>query len=707
MLCCFGMFFLILLTITPCFSIPWATTFSPVASVWFFMVQSCRSFFRQKSCQVALSQRNGEKQRSLRLRCISYPERMIPLTTQTISAVPTSLKRSLVFPAAMAFLGGIAFSLDFAVQDIVSFGLGYWGGFFYRIFATIGFSLQGTATQSTLYFIAFFLLFRFTAKRQARRTLFSVLVCIVIAFFWVAGKAFEISNSLDLLLETPGQIVKAFLFLGFSIFLLDQLYLLFIFVMENRNQRLPFNLKATRLYQLNPFWFSLGLILLMWLPYIIACYPGIFCPDSVRELMMYQGVYAFTSHHTVAHPLLLGWFVRAGQLIGSANIGLFGYVLFQVFCFAGFLAYSQVFMRDFKSPQWFRLVCFLIFGLTPYFAHYVTVIVKDNLYSYGVALLVLELIYMIELKGKYWKSLKHIVLFMLASIFTMAFRKNGAYLIYPLTAILLIFWIAIFVKKHSFKPIKNICFALILPIILVNLFHVTMTKRYEISDSSVGEMLSLPLQQTARYVKEYPNEITPEEKAVIDQILPYDRLTSLYNPTISDPIKGALRVTTFSEVKDYLGVWVKQFFRRPTVYFEATMNQNYTLLYPFNSMHRTVYFSASLQDRELLKESLSIEWSSLGHKSVETASSYFFSIYYMPIIGLICNIGIWNILLLFALAYALSRRYWNTIWFFFPLLISIAVVILAPYTPPRYCFPIIYSMPVVLAYLHYRAKLTA
>lgn len=37
-------------------------------------------------------------------------------------------------------------------------------------------------------------------------------------------------------------------------------------------------------------------------------------------------------------------------------------------------------------------------------------------------------------------------------------------------------------------------------------------------------MLSLPFQQTARFVSEYESEITDEERAVIDRVLIYDQL---------------------------------------------------------------------------------------------------------------------------------------------------------------------------------------
>ena len=54
----------------------------------------------------------------------------------------------------------------------------------------------------------------------------------------------------------------------------------------------------------------------------------------------------------------------------------------------------------------------------------------------------------------------------------------------------------------------------------------------------VQEMLSIPFQQTARYVKFHPKDITLSEKAILSKVLNYDKLAKNYNPVSADPVKG-------------------------------------------------------------------------------------------------------------------------------------------------------------------------
>ena len=49
------------------------------------------------------------------------------------------------------------------------------------------------------------------------------------------------------------------------------------------------------------------------------------------------------------------------------------------------------------------------------------------------------------------------------------------------------------------------------------------------------------MQQTARYLKEYPDDVTKEEAKAIDGVMKYDEIADLYNPELSDPVKATYR----------------------------------------------------------------------------------------------------------------------------------------------------------------------
>ena len=83
---------------------------------------------------------------------------------------------------------------------------------------------------------------------------------------------------------------------------------------------------------------------------------------------------------------------------------------------------------------------------------------------------------------------------------------------------------------------------------------------FKIPNTSIREALSIPFQQTARYVKYHGDDVTEEERKIIDHILEYDTLAENYQPDLSDPVKNKYnKYTTREELKQYFKVWFKMF----------------------------------------------------------------------------------------------------------------------------------------------------
>ena len=62
------------------------------------------------------------------------------------------------------------------------------------------------------------------------------------------------------------------------------------------------------------------------------------------------------------------------------------------------------------------------------------------------------------------------------------------------------------------------------------------------------------------------------------------------------------------------------------------------------------------------------------------------------------NVGFYNLLLIFVILYAIRKRCFNTLILAVPLMLTDLIVVAAPYVGPRYVFPVIYSMPCLLAF---------
>ena len=85
------------------------------------------------------------------------------------------------------------------------------------------------------------------------------------------------------------------------------------------------------------------------------------------------------------------------------------------------------------------------------------------------------------------------------------------------------------------------------------------------------EMLSIPFQMTARYVKEHPDDITEEESEVIDKMLYMETLAERYDPVSADPVKGFAfyEIHNTPDYLDYIRVWFRQGCRHPGSYVNA------------------------------------------------------------------------------------------------------------------------------------------
>ena len=93
---------------------------------------------------------------------------------------------------------------------------------------------------------------------------------------------------------------------------------------------------------------------------------------------------------------------------------------------------------------------------------------------------------------------------------------------------------------------------------IVNVAHV--------SAEATADVLTIPIQQTARTVRDHADEITAEEREVINSVLDYDTMAKSYDPLISDPVKTTSHFRD-GGVMNYARVWLGMFFKYPISYW--------------------------------------------------------------------------------------------------------------------------------------------
>ena len=582
-------------------------------------------------------------------------------------------------------------------------------------------SLQGTSVNSTLLFgclMGLGLMVQRT-KESRKPPRFLLPLSFLTALVWLMGVSFRINNTLDFWSSSAGQIVKSICYFAGSTYLIYELGQLMFFFLENQSDtNTEPHGKLSQFYHKHPFWFSFFAIMICWLPHLIIAYPGYICYDAWYQLCMYYEKIGFTTHQPPAHTVFLGLFTKLGLKMGHVNAGVYISIILQTLTAALIMAYSLTLMKKWRSPKWLRIKSFAAMVLVPFYTDYIVLEIKDTFYSVFFLLFVLELICMLEKTDDYFKDFKHILLLAVSVIGTMLARNNGKYVLYPTIIVLLIYFLSAagkYDKKNFIKPLIRPLLCLLIPVVTANLISSAIIKTYNVEQFGIREAMSLPFQQTARYVSKYGDEVTDEEAEAIRALIEYDALPVIYDPRFADPVKNTFKNdSTTKDFTRYLGVWFKMFLKHPEVYVEATMNQNYYLLYPFveNDGGYDVIYTETVPEgiggffTGTFNGDLGISEVEGLQEAKMIIRGLYKSCFSLPVIGMFSHPAPYCIALLFLILFAINKKSWRALLAMFPLLLSAGIVVAAPVIQehPRYAFPIVYSMSAILAYYLHNNK---
>lgn len=478
---------------------------------------------------------------------------------------------------------------------------------------------------------------------------------------------------------------------------------------ENFIKNHEFKLKENKIINLflkHPFLFSFIAILICWSIYVIAFYPIILSPDPSFQIKQFFNVrtkyadYAIlldnnvflTNHHPVFHTMILGYSLKLGRFLLNDNFGLFIYSLTQLLVLAFTLSLTIKYLNENNVNKKIVFIVLLLYCFIPMFPLYAMSGVKDTYYTCFIILYVMKLDKIIRSKQEKL-SYKEMIQLLLIMVTVCLFRNNGIYVLILSFPLILIY------SKKYFQTLLVI-------FIGVLAFYGTYTKvllpSLKITDGSIRETLSIPFQQTARYVKYYDKDLSKNDIKVIDKVLEYETLAKRYNPTISDPVKNEFnKYTTKKELLAYLKVWFKCFFKHPLVYIEATLNN----IYGYFSPQSTNWYIYYKYDTRITEDKLvNYHYNNLSSLRL-ILSSFAQGFPYIPLIGLISNIGFNTWILLGLTTYSIFKKKKEYLIVLSPLLISLLICVASPVnTYFRYAMPFIFIMPFIFTLIVTRLK---
>ena len=451
-----------------------------------------------------------------------------------------------------------------------------------------------------------------------------------------------------------------------------------------------------------------GILGVGWLPNLIIRYPGAICWDAWAELYAYRNG-KMSAHAPMAYTVLIGKVITLFEKLGNAGSGLFLLVTIQYISLVCVFAYMFCLIGKLKMHRYARAFFLVAALLNPYITAYIGVLMYDLPYTAMVTLFICCLIDLMTDTDTFLHCRGKLVLLAGAIIGSWLLRKNGPYVI---LATVIVFGLYAVIRDKKLKKGAAVMIAACICAIGINGI---LNAAYKPSPDSRSSALSLPLQQLARVCARYDKEISDADKAAIDKVVSYDDMILDYNARISDPIKDDFKDTASKEeLAACMKVWFKLLKKHPLTCSSATWEQNYYFfmpeicnmsIYQDTNMQIEQGLMISIKDWTVYYESIFEEPSKLTDWKRFATAVYIF-MQTAPIINTISSIPFYTYLLLLLICYVIVKKQWRKMPALIPGIMVVLIAVAAPVIlgHPRYVFPMIYSMPVIVSYCAWQPK---
>jgi len=468
------------------------------------------------------------------------------------------------------------------------------------------------------------------------------------------------------------------------------------------------------------FWKVFVLYLLCWLPYLVIFFPGISPGDTTRQIMMFfhlptrvagrictDGIdILYSAHHPLFLTFVFGSFYWIGVKLGNVLIGQLLYTIIQMAVCS--LVYTFAIQELYFYGVRKRILClvFLWTALHPGVnIHHVSMF-SDEVFSLIFIVVSLLLARIVYSAGECLKKGSFCLYLFLGTLFLSLSKKPGWYL----AAVTLFVFALVYKRKELFAVMA-------LLILSFNVgFEGILYDRLNVSPSGIQEMLSVPFQQTARFMRDYPGNIPEEEYQVIDRVLRAEIIAKNYDPNRADNVKGQFRQgVTNPQLQAYFKVWLKEFFDAPSIYFASFFNGTYRYFdlkpggvgwgfYDTYSVQRFFDAYAGLADRYNITEEdykeIVLESPQNLRYARNSVKVLIRNLSQVPLFGSLLTIGFYFLLTFSAAVYLLYSRRAKEILILIPSFLLICVCLISPVNGSvRYALPVICTIPYTLAIL--------
>lgn len=317
-------------------------------------------------------------------------------------------------------------------------------------------------------------------------------------------------------------------------------------------------------------------LLMSWSVYLIAYFPGVLSFDTSFQLVQFfgnpsRGIFPmtehalFTDHHPIFTTFIMGSAISLLHSFFSYNFSLWFVCILMALMQSMLITWQLRLLSSVINNTKLITLLFLFYCICPVFGYLCCLPCKDSIFC------ICLLGFLNTWISLYVKSpSRETFFFFFVFALLCALSKKTTVYVFLLLSIALLFVKIPSKRRVLITLLSIICLVqIVIPSFLFPLFS--------ISKGSIIETLGPLYQCTARYCKEFPDDVTREEEQIIDSMLGYDGLGDRYDYRLADNVihywAGVDQWPSFDKVKAYLNVFIKQGLRHPDAYIRAFLSQ--------------------------------------------------------------------------------------------------------------------------------------
>lgn len=445
-----------------------------------------------------------------------------------------------------------------------------------------------------------------------------------------------------------------------------------------------------------------------WLPYMVLLYPGVLSFDTSFELCQYFGNempgifpmpegFAFTDHHPITVTLVFGFIVSIGQYLGSASSGLFLLCLLQAVATALSFSYAVATLERAGLSKAGVNALLLFFALFPVFPFVVMTPTKDSLFSWVFLVFFTLLFQVVVSRGDGVKDPKVFALLLFSAVLLSLTKKTGVYILLLSGVVLAVIYRKQWKRFVALSLSGVFVASVVVPVALFPLLNV--------APGSKIEVLAPLYQQTARYVVEYPDDVSEEERVAVDAVLGFEGLSERYNYKIVDTVHHAWEYVnqwpSTSEVASYIKTYLAQGVRHPDAYVQAFVSLESGW---FDVSERFIFAEGDGMLCDPPNGIPEIDRNAFFEKTSSLASSLAQWIQSLPGLDLLFLPSLYAVIIPFLCCVALATKRKSLLPVVSPIIVSFFFLLLSPVSTVstnmeamRYVLPFLYSSPILFA----------